>query len=256
MADEVFAPVFDAAVRVRVTDPNGDAREVSATLVEAETGRYVAEVEPTLRGVYQVRAFADRGSGELGRADAAVLVGGADLELTDPRRQSAVLRRVAEASGGRLLDVVRIDELVDALRANATQAPPTGTRSMGHTVGLSRGGRRVVGGMGSETSVGASMTTGEASAAWPARWRGPLCGAVLTMLVTGLSARPAVAQDQFTLLVTGASGGARFKENHDRWRAALVTALRNLSAFDDAHLIALAETPGPGIGRASREGVR
>ena len=33
VADEAFAPVFDAAVRVRVTDPNGDAREVSATLV-------------------------------------------------------------------------------------------------------------------------------------------------------------------------------------------------------------------------------
>ena len=125
VADEAFAPVFDAAVRVRVTDPNGDAREVSATLAAGETGRYVAEVEPILRGVHQVRAFVDRGAGELGRADAAMLVGGADLELTDPRRQDAVLRRIAEASGGRFLDVGRIDELVDALRANATQAPPT-----------------------------------------------------------------------------------------------------------------------------------
>ena len=125
VADEVFAPVFDAAVRVRVTDPNGDAREVSATPVSGDTGRYVAEVAPTRRGVYQVTAFADRGAGEIGRADAAVLVGGADLELTDPRRQDAVLRRVAEASNGRFLDPDRIDELVGALRANATQAPPT-----------------------------------------------------------------------------------------------------------------------------------
>ena len=91
---------------------------------------------------------------------------------------------------------------------------------------------------------------------WRTRWRVSLGGAVLTILATGLDARPAVAQDQFTLLVTGASGEARFKENHDRWRAALVTALRNLPAFDDDHLIALAETPGPGVGRASREGVR
>ena len=100
------------------------------------------------------------------------------------------------------------------------------------------------------------MTRGEGSVAWPARWRVPLVGVVLTIVVTSLGARPAVAQDQFTLLVTGASGGATFKENHDRWRAVLVTALRNLPAFDDDHLIALAETPGPGIGRASREGVR
>ena len=83
-----------------------------------------------------------------------------------------------------------------------------------------------------------------------------LFGAALTILVTGLGAPPAVAQDQYTLLVTGASGGAEFKESHDRWRAALVTALRNLPAFDDDHLIALAETPGPRIGRASRAGVR
>ena len=125
VADAAFAPVIDAAVRVRVTDPNGDTRELSAMLVAGEVGRYVAEVAPSRRGVYQVTAFADRGAGELGRADAAVLVGGADLELTDPRRQDAVLKRVAEASGGRLLDAARIDDLVGALRANAVPAPPT-----------------------------------------------------------------------------------------------------------------------------------
>jgi hypothetical protein len=121
----VFAPVIDADVRVRVTDPHGDTREVSATLVAGGTGRYVAEVEPTRRGVYRVTAVADRGAGELGRAVTAVLVGGTDLELADPRRQDAVLRRVAEASGGRLLDVARIDELVGALRAKAALGPPT-----------------------------------------------------------------------------------------------------------------------------------
>ena len=125
VADAAFAPVIDAAVRVRVTDPSGDTREVSAMPVAGKAGRYVAEVQPTRRGVYQVTAFADRGARELGRADATVLVGGADLELTDPRRQDAVLRRVAEASGGRFLDVARIDELVGALRANAALAPPT-----------------------------------------------------------------------------------------------------------------------------------
>ena len=104
--------------------------------------------------------------------------------------------------------------------------------------------------MGVETSVGAPVTGG---GVWSAR-RARFC--VLAVLVTGLGARPAVAQDQFTLIVTGASGSATFTEDHDRWRAALVTTLRNRSVFDDDHLIVLAETPGPGIGRASREGVR
>ena len=144
VADAVFAPVIDADVRVRVTDPHGDTREVSATLVAGGTGRYVAEVEPTRRGVYRVTAVADRGAGELGRAVTAVLVGGADLELADPRRQDAVLRRVAEASGGRLLDAARIDELVGALRAKAALGPPDGARSVGHPLGLSRCGWCVV----------------------------------------------------------------------------------------------------------------
>ena len=125
VADAAFGPVIDAAVQIRVRGPDGATRAVSATAVAGEAGRYVAEVEPTQRGVYRVTAVAERRASELGRADAAVLVGGADLELTDPRRQDAVLRRVAEASNGRFLDAARIDELVDALRANAVLAPPT-----------------------------------------------------------------------------------------------------------------------------------
>ena len=102
--------------------------------------------------------------------------------------------------------------------------------------------------------MGAPVTVGAPSVMWSARRR--VSVAVLTILVLGLGVRPTVAQDQYTLLVTGASGGAAFKENHDRWRASLVTALRTHPTFDDDHLIVLAETPGPGIGRASRAGVR
>ena len=126
VADAAFAPVLDATVRVRVTDPNGAAREASATPVAGETGRYVAEVEPARRGVYQVAVFAERGASELGRAAAAVLVGGADLELTDPRRQDAVLQRLADTSGGRFLDADGIDELAVILRGHAARlAPPS-----------------------------------------------------------------------------------------------------------------------------------
>ena len=102
--------------------------------------------------------------------------------------------------------------------------------------------------------MGAPVTGGDVSVRWLARRR--VSVSILTVLVIGLGARPTVAQDQYILLVTGASGGAQFKENHDRWRAALVTALRDQPAFDDDHLVVLAETPGPGIGRASRAGVR
>ncbi len=94
-----------------------------------------------------------------------------------------------------------------------------------------------------------------------ARRFGPaaLLGAMLAggLAPAPLSARePVSARDQYVLVVSGASGGAAFREKHARWRDALVTALRGLPGFDDTHLIVLAETPGPGVGRASRAGVR
>ena len=79
---------------------------------------------------------------------------------------------------------------------------------------------------------------------------------VLGAILAGGPAPAALAQEQYALVVSGASGGAAFRQKHAQWRDALVTALRGLPGFDDTHLIVLAETPGPGVGRASRAGVR
>ena len=98
------------------------------------------------------------------------------------------------------------------------------------------------------------MTGRDLRVGWLRRWCVRV--AVLMLLVTALGAGLARAQDHYTLLVTGASGGATFTENLDRWRATLIAALRDVPMFDDDHLIVLAETPGPGVGRASREGLR
>ena len=67
---------------------------------------------------------------------------------------------------------------------------------------------------------------------------------------------PAAAQERYTLLVSGASGEPKYAENYERWRSVVVASLRSQPGFRDAHLVVLAETPGPGVGRASREGVR
>jgi len=82
-------------------------------------------------------------------------------------------------------------------------------------------------------------------------WRGWVVVAIV--LVAG--DQPA-AQDRFTLIVSGATGDQMYAERYDAWRATLVQALRSQPDFRDEHLIVLAETPGAGVGRASREGVR
>ncbi len=81
-------------------------------------------------------------------------------------------------------------------------------------------------------------------------------GVLLVALLAGFAPSAPSAQDRYALVVSGASGGAEFREKHARWRAELVGALRGLPGFDEDHLTVLAETPGPGVGRASRAGVR
>ncbi len=79
---------------------------------------------------------------------------------------------------------------------------------------------------------------------------------LLSVVLAGAAPAALSAQDRYALVISGASGGAAFQERHAQWRTALVTALRGAPRFDEDHLIVLAETPGPGVGRASRAGVR
>ena len=81
--------------------------------------------------------------------------------------------------------------------------------------------------------------------------------AVFAVVAAGalLCAAPAHG-DQFALVVSGAPGGAEYAETYTAWRQTLVDTLRNRPEFRDDHLIVLADTPGPGVGRASRDGVR
>ena len=83
--------------------------------------------------------------------------------------------------------------------------------------------------------------------------------AVVTAVVFAaivLGAAPvALADDYFTLIVAGASGGGPYVQTYEQWRQELVSALRDQGEFRDDHLVVLAETPGPGVGRASRDGV-
>ena len=87
--------------------------------------------------------------------------------------------------------------------------------------------------------------------------RGHMFAALVVLSgAAGVLLAPALAHgDQFALVVSGASGGPQYVEQYIAWRQALVAGLRDQPGFRDDHLIVLGETPGPGVGRASREGV-
>ena len=122
-ADERFAPLTGARVRVAVEDPDGRRREHSAAPRPGEPGRYAVTVEPGGAGVHRVTAVVEHGGGRLEPADAALLVGGSDPELSEPRRHDRLLRSLAEAGGGRSFDLDGAGGLADAVRAGLGPPP-------------------------------------------------------------------------------------------------------------------------------------
>ncbi|MGH7575376.1 MAG: hypothetical protein ACREM1_09675, partial [Longimicrobiales bacterium] len=73
------------------------------------------------------------GSARLGEARAWLLVGGADPEMADPRRNDAALERLAEATGGRLLDADAVARLPELIAASSSSPVVWVQRELWHT---------------------------------------------------------------------------------------------------------------------------
>jgi len=132
-----FVAQPDALVDVRVTAPDGRIEQLRAAVpssanVGEDDGRYVARFRPDQPGVYRVSAEARRGSTTLGSASAALLVGGADLEMTDPRLNLQVLQRIALGSGGRVIAAGDGPALLEALSAGVPAARIAVTHDLWH----------------------------------------------------------------------------------------------------------------------------
>lgn len=132
--DAAFEPVRDAIVDVRVTTPDGRLEHLRAAAdASADApGRYVAHYRADQPGVYRVAADVRRDSAAAAVAASAFLVGGADLEMTDPRVNLLVLQRVALASGGRLIGPGDAAALVEDLLAAVPAATLSIRRDLWH----------------------------------------------------------------------------------------------------------------------------
>ena len=122
--DAGFQPVRGASVRMSITQPGGEVRDVTATLQDARTGRYSTQARFEQPGVYRLVAEAREGTRPLGASEQWVLAGAADLEMADPRLNEDVLRRVSRASGGRYLEAGDLSRLPSLLASSSDPAPP------------------------------------------------------------------------------------------------------------------------------------
>lgn len=132
--DAAFEPLRDATVDLRVTAPDGRLDRLRAAMEAADGngGRFVAHYRAEQPGVYRVVAEARRGAEAPRVGSTAFLVGGADLEMTDPRVNLSVLQRVALSSGGKLVTPGDAESLAGDLREAVPAAVLTVRRDLWH----------------------------------------------------------------------------------------------------------------------------
>jgi hypothetical protein len=132
--NDSFAAVSDAQVAVHVVDPAGRTRDAKATLSDARLGRYSTALAFDDPGVYHVTTEARRGTTIIGTAGRWILAGGADRELSDPRLNEDVLRRVSRASGGSYLAGSDVSRLPALLASLDTEPAAPQVRELWHNV--------------------------------------------------------------------------------------------------------------------------
>ena len=132
--NDAFVPQTAATVDVRVTAPDGRTQTLRAAAARSdqEDAGYVAPFQPASSGVYRLNVEARQGAAAVGSASASMLVGGADLEMADPRLNTQLLRRIALASGGRLVGPDETAALLDGLRAGLPAARLATTHDLWH----------------------------------------------------------------------------------------------------------------------------
>ena len=130
-----FEPLKNVTVDLRVTAPDGRVESLRAAPDpgQGKEGNHVANVRPERAGVFKLSAEVRDGPTLVGTASAAVLVGGADVEMTDPRMNQAFFERLAAASGGRVLSEDQLTSLPGMLKAAVPGAELAVRRDLWHT---------------------------------------------------------------------------------------------------------------------------
>jgi hypothetical protein len=131
--DRSYAPRTAAIVDVRVTAPSGRVETIRADAARRPGGGFVANLRAPEAGVYRVAVEAREGQNALGSASAAMLVGGVDPEMSDPRLNDDTLQRVARASGGAVMAWDNLAALLDRLQEGAPAAVVAVRRDLWHT---------------------------------------------------------------------------------------------------------------------------
>lgn len=114
--DAGFVPISDAAVRLLVTDPEGNRSELPATPLGDSPGGYRAFLRLASKGVYELQAEATSRGIRLGADTARLTAEAPRIEFERPARNDALLVGLAERSGGRFFPVQEAEKALPLLQ--------------------------------------------------------------------------------------------------------------------------------------------
>jgi uncharacterized membrane protein len=100
VGDSTYIEVNDASVIARVTSPSGQVEEYPAEWTVETDGEYAVEFRPAEMGDYEIELVAEREGAELGTDRAYAHAAPSDEEYFGSGRRTALLRRIADETGG------------------------------------------------------------------------------------------------------------------------------------------------------------
>lgn len=119
--DETLNPVSNATVEVRIFDPEGAVYPYVMNPVG--NGRYELDAGTFPEGTYRYEAEAVRNEEIVGTADGEFAVGALSLEFKETRANAALMRQIAQRSGGSFIDPEQVDGISNRLESRGAFAP-------------------------------------------------------------------------------------------------------------------------------------
>lgn len=114
--DGKFEPIKDARVKARVSAPSGEIAEVPLVFTSRDAlGVYEAEFSPREVGQHRVELISDRPDARVGAAQSDFLISEPTREFFGARQNVALLKRIAEETGGKYYTLAEAGSLVDDL---------------------------------------------------------------------------------------------------------------------------------------------
>ena len=107
----LFSDVNDATVTVTVTSPTGTTQNVLLEWTLRDDGSYTARFTPNDTGRYTMDAVAQRGRDSVQTAVSSFLVDERGADVAQAELRAALLRRIAEETGGRYYPLADAERL-------------------------------------------------------------------------------------------------------------------------------------------------